>query len=226
MRIALISAPLSLRDISSVPLRILPLGDSITWGYINAQGTNGYREQLRSRLIDAGASVDFVGTQTSGNMTDNQNEGHSGWTISAVRAVLGPALDFKPNVVLVHLATNDLNRAETAAEPWSEAPERLGDVIDDILKELPDAVVFVAKIVQTTIEASQERFDVYNAKIPEVVKERVDQGFNVITVDQSVIGTDELSDDLHPSPAGYAHMGDIWADAVLENQARILPVPA
>ena len=192
------SAPLAAREISSIPLRILPLGDSITWGYINGQGTNGYREQLGKCLTSAGSTVDFVGTVTSGNMTDNQNEGHSGWTINAVRAILPPALDFKPNVVLVHLATNDLNRAQTSAEPWSGAPERLGGVIDDILAELPNAVVFVAKIIQTRIVASQARFNTYNDAIPGVVKARTDKGYNVVVVDQSIIGTGELDDDLHP----------------------------
>lgn len=179
-------------------MRILPLGDSITWGFINGQGTNGYREELRARLVSAGASVDFVGTQTSGTMPDNQNEGHSGWTINAVRGVLGPALAFKPNVVLIHLATNDLNRPETAAETWSAAPERLGAVIDDTLKALPNATVFVAKIVQTKIAASQKRFDAYNARIPAIVKQRVDKGFSVVVVDQSIVGKNELGDDLHP----------------------------
>ncbi|KAL1605314.1 hypothetical protein SLS60_004862 [Paraconiothyrium brasiliense] len=221
-----ISSPLNTRSISSTPLRILPLGDSITWGYFNGTGTNGYREELLERLVAIDASVEFVGTQTSGNMTNNQNEGHPGWTINQVRAVLGPALDFKPNVVLIHLATNDLNMAETAAESWSEAPERLGGVIDDVVKALPDAAVFVAKIIQTKIAESQKRFDAYNAAIPGVVKERVDKGFGLVVVDQSVVGTDELSDDLHPDPAGYAHMGNIWADAVLNNQALVKPVPS
>jgi lysophospholipase L1-like esterase len=131
-------------------------------------------------------------------MADNQNEGHSGWTISQVRNVLGPALNFKPNVVLIHLATNDLNGAETTAEPFSKAPERLGNVIDDVLKKLPNAVVFVAKIIPTTNSWSKDRFKTYNAALPAVVKARTDKGFSVVLVDQSVIPTSELSDSLHP----------------------------
>lgn len=131
-------------------------------------------------------------------MADNQNEGHSGWTISQVDNVLGPALNFNPNVVLIHLATNDLNRDETSAEPYSEAPERLGNVIDNVLKQLPNAVVFVAKIIPTTNPESEERFETYNAALPAVVKARADEGFSVVLVDQSVIPTSELSDSLHP----------------------------
>jgi len=131
-------------------------------------------------------------------MQDNQNEGHSGWTINQVRNVLGPALNLKPNVVLIHLATNDLNGGQTSAEPWSAAPQRLGSVIDDVLAKLPKAVVFVAKIIQTTNQASQARFSTYNAAIPGIVKQRSDKGFKVFVVDQSVIGGSDLSDYLHP----------------------------
>jgi lysophospholipase L1-like esterase len=182
----------------AVPLRILPLGDSITWGFYNGQGTNGYREQLRTRLVAAGASVDLVGTLRSGTMTDNENEGHSGWVISQVRGVLGPALAFQPNVVLIHLATNDLNRGDSPSEPNNQAPQRLGALIDDILAKLPDAVIFVAKIVKTTNAATQKRFDTYNAAIPAVVKERTDKGFKLVVVDQSIVGGSELGDSLHP----------------------------
>ena len=53
-----------------VPLRILPLGASITWGVNSASG-NGYRAPLRDRLTSAGWEVDMVGTKQHGNMTDN-----------------------------------------------------------------------------------------------------------------------------------------------------------
>ncbi|KAL5425742.1 hypothetical protein PMIN04_002356 [Paraphaeosphaeria minitans] len=90
-----ISAPSTSSDLSaatfSTPLRILPLGDFITFGYINGSGSNGYREQLRKKLIASGASVDFVGTLTSGTMPNNQNEGHPGWTINQVRKRARPS---------------------------------------------------------------------------------------------------------------------------------------
>ncbi|KAL5412489.1 hypothetical protein PMIN03_004261 [Paraphaeosphaeria minitans] len=212
-----ISAPSTSSDLSaatfSTPLRILPLGDFITFGYINGSGSNGYREQLRKKLIASGASVDFVGTLTSGTMPNNQNEGHPGWTIN------------QPNIVLIHLATNDLNGAETPAEPFSKAPERLGNVLDDVLKKLPKAVVFVATIIPTTNPWSQNRFTAFNAALPAVVKARTDGGFGVVLVDQSGVPASELSDSLHPSAVGYSHMGDIWADAVVANQDLVQPVP-
>ncbi|KAF2735297.1 SGNH hydrolase [Polyplosphaeria fusca] len=209
-----------------VQLRILPLGDSITFGYMQGQSTNGYREELRSRLVAAGKTVDMVGTQRSGSMVDNQNEGHSGWVISQVRGVIQPAIALKPNVVLIHLATNDLNRGNNPPEPDAQAPTRLGQLIDDILAKLPDAAIFVAKIVGTSNAGLQQKFNTYNAAIPDVVKARTDKGSKLFVVDMSVVKGNEMSDYLHPNAAGYKHMGDIWADAVLNNTASIKAPPS
>ena len=41
------------------PVRIMPLGDSITYG-TNSTGTVGYRRPLYQQLVGAGYSVDFV----------------------------------------------------------------------------------------------------------------------------------------------------------------------
>lgn len=186
----------------STPLRILPIGDSITWGWQPAHqqdGTNGYRLRLLSDLLAAKFDVvDFVGTQHSGSMADNDNEGHPGYTISQIKNVMGPGLEFKPNVVLLHAGTNDLNRAETAEESWADAPKRLGSVIDDVLKVNPDAVVIVAKIIQAANVQTASNLKIYNKVIPSIVEERVQKGFKVTVVDQSVVGADELVDGLHP----------------------------
>jgi len=162
------------------------------------QATNGYREQLRTKLVAAGETVTYVGTLRSGSMSNNENEGHSGWVISQVRGVIQPAIALKPNVVLIHLATNDLNRGNNPPEPDAQAPTRLGQLIDDILAKLPNAAIFVAKIVQTTNQGLQQKFNTYNNAIPGVVKTRTDKGFKVFVVDQSVVGGSELGDYLHP----------------------------
>ena len=55
---------------SNFPLRILPLGASITWGQKSSDG-NGYRGHLRDMLQKRSTVVDMVGTMKSGNMPDN-----------------------------------------------------------------------------------------------------------------------------------------------------------
>jgi len=66
---------------SPPPIRILPLGDSITYGY---PVSGGYRLPLYQLLTNGGYNVDFTGTQTDNgapDLPDPHHEGHPGWTI-------------------------------------------------------------------------------------------------------------------------------------------------
>jgi lysophospholipase L1-like esterase len=179
-------------------LRILPLGDSITWGYINGGGSNGYRERLLANMQSAGYKVDFVGTQKSGTMADKDNQGHPGFTISQIRPVAGGGLASRPNVVLLHAGTNDLNRGNPSSEPDADAPRRLGLLLDDVLKAVPQAVVIVAKIIPAKNSGLAAKVRTFNNALPAIVAARVSKGSKVSIVDMNVLGTNELSDDLHP----------------------------
>lgn len=179
-------------------LRILPLGDSITYGYINGQGSNGYRQRLLDDL-KTNYTVDYVGTVKSGTMTDKDNEGHSGFTINQIRNVAAGGLNFKPNVVLLHAGTNDLNRGNPSSEPDSQAPTRLGALLDDVLKAVPNAVVLVAKIIPSKTSSLSATIKTFNNAIPAVVAQRVSKGSKVAVVDMNVLNINtELSDNLHP----------------------------
>jgi lysophospholipase L1-like esterase len=184
---------------ATTSLRILPLGDSITWGYINGGGSNGYRERLLADLKSAGYTVDFVGTQRSGTMPDPDNQGHPGFTISQIRGVAGQGLASKPNVVLLHAGTNDLNRGNPSNEPDADAPRRLGLLIDDVLAKVPNAVVIVAKIIKSKQAGLNTNVQNFNNALPAIVAARVSKGSKVSIVDMSVLNTSsELSDNLHP----------------------------
>jgi lysophospholipase L1-like esterase len=185
----------------NLPLRILPLGDSITWGGQPGQdnGTNGYRAQLIHALIRARyASVDFVGTQRSGLMYNNANEGHPGATISQLRGVMKAGLQMRPNVILLHIGTNDLARPESTEEKWKDAPKRLASLLDDVLDMCPDAAVLVAKLIQGADPQAMARIQAFNDAIPAIVETKLKQGFKVAVVDHSVVTPDELVDGLHP----------------------------
>src|SRR4051794_23956151 len=67
-------------------LRLMPLGDSITWGVGSSSG-NSYRGFLWNRLAAEGHTLDFVGSGRSGTMSDPDNEGHSGWRIDQIAGI-------------------------------------------------------------------------------------------------------------------------------------------
>ena len=64
------------------PIRIMPLGDSITAGYGSAFSV-GYRQALFLSTVESGYEIDFVGNQKDGEFAnpffDADHEGHPGW---------------------------------------------------------------------------------------------------------------------------------------------------
>ena len=62
------------------PTRILPLGDSITFGSGGTANLGGYRSKLYTSLTTAGYNVDYVGSLTtnSSGIPDQDHEGHGG----------------------------------------------------------------------------------------------------------------------------------------------------
>jgi lysophospholipase L1-like esterase len=132
-------------------------------------------------------------------MPDKDNEGYSGYTISQIRGVAAKGLALRPNVVLLHAGTNDLNRGNPAYEPDAQAPTRLGLLLDDVLKANPNAVVIVAKIIQSKQVGLNNNIKAFNNALPAIIASRVQKGSKVSIVDMSVLSTTaELSDDLHP----------------------------
>jgi hypothetical protein len=193
------------------PCKILPLGDSITDG-IGFSG--GYRVSLFSRAVAASKSITFVGrsmngpTMVSGQPFPRSHEGHSGWTIAQIDGITpDPALDPVPHIVLLHIGTNDVSAM------GSGAPMRLGALIDQIVAELPNALLVVAKIIPFPGAASQ--VNTFNAAVPGVVQERANAGKHVILVDQFTgFPTSELGDGVHPNEAGYTRMAGVWFTAI------------
>lgn len=204
------------------PCRVLPFGDSITDGYKQSPG--GYRMELFKKTIEAGKNITFVGGEINGPKGDiagkpfpRQHQGHSGWTIETLGSKKGimtllpsPALDENPNIILLHIGTNDLKKKP------SGMADRLENLIDKILDEAPNALLVVASIVPSNrSDFPNSAVLEYNAKIPEIVQSRADIGFNIIFVDQyDGFPTSELGDKLHPSPAGYTRMAGKWYDAI------------
>jgi len=131
-------------------------------------------------------------------MSDKDNEGHPGFTISQIQGVMAGGLAMKPNVVLLHAGTNDLNRPEKDQETWADAPKRLGSLLDHVLEVVPDALVIVARIIQAENQQTAKNVKVFNEAVPGVAKQRAQKGYKVTTVNQSVVGATELVDGLHP----------------------------
>ena len=129
-----------------IRLRIMPLGDSITFGTPNPS-YGGYRRQLGMLLTNDGYTFDFVGSRQSGNgvLPDPENEGHPRWTIQQIKEGIdsgGWLESYRPDIILLHIGTNDISHGQAAA-----APAKLATLLDDILARLPRTHVIVAQII-------------------------------------------------------------------------------
>jgi lysophospholipase L1-like esterase len=208
---------------------VLPLGDSITEGYLPPSANGGYRVELFRQAVRANKNITFVGTQMNGPTTvenrtfPRRHEGRGGYTIAGggqgalAGTVTNTALDmFHPNIVLLMIGTNDINGNINI----STAPTRLGQLIDDIVARAPNALVVVASIIPIKGDSSQ-RIQNYNGAIPGLVATRAAAGKHVVFLDNNAAFIKDASwastlmvDNLHPNEAGYAVLGRAFYGAI------------
>ena len=134
----------------------------------------------------------------------------------AQKAVLSQAY-LRPNVILVHAGTNDLN--PTPPIDPDHAPDRLGALIDQLIKYGADGtVILVAQIISARDQPDAQRTNAlvqkYNDAIPGVVAQRA-SNHNVAVVDfRNSLQYSDYADTLHPNDNGYRKMADIWFKAI------------
>ncbi|CAG8981912.1 hypothetical protein HYALB_00009167 [Hymenoscyphus albidus] len=196
-------------------LRILPLGvtihltapiNSITFGFQSSDG-NGYREDLLTILTGVKNSVEMIGSVRAGSVANNANEGYSGVTIDQIASYTS-AYGQRPNVILLHAGTNDMN---LPLDPAS-APQRLDSLVGKLVSACPDATIIVARIIPSTNSGTSTLIPPYNKAIIELMAKRAINGQHVIVVDMpSGLQTGDLADGLHPNDGGYNKMAIKWA---------------
>jgi lysophospholipase L1-like esterase len=211
------------------PCRIMPLGDSITFGIGSSDPPAGYRAPLFHLARAAGTPVTFVGSRASGPPTVDGvpfpagNEGYPGYTIDAserggLLPLVADALRaYAPHIVLLMVGTNDL----ATNNDLPRAPDRLAALIDRITAAAPDALLVVACVLPTRIDVLDARVRAYNAAIPDVVRARARAGRRVAWVDpfEAFVAnpryrTEWLMDAVHPNDAGYVQMAEVWFRAL------------
>ncbi|MEU6511446.1 MULTISPECIES: SGNH/GDSL hydrolase family protein [unclassified Streptomyces] len=198
--------PSAARAAAPAALRLMPLGDSITWGVGSPSG-NGYRGFLWNQLAAEGHALDFVGSGRAGTMSDPDNEGHSGWRIDQITGIADSVLArYRPNVVTLEIGTNDLNGNYQVPT----APDRLRALIDRITGDAPDATVLVGTVIVSTSGTEEANRPAFNARLPGIVQAEQAAGKHVRLVDMSALTTADLADSLHPNDNGYRKMADAF----------------
>lgn len=191
-------------------LRLMPLGDSITWGVGSSSG-NSYRSFLWNQLAAEGHTLDFVGSGRNGTMSDPDNEGHSGWRIDQIAGITDAVLaGYRPNVVTLEIGTNDLNGNYQVPT----ATDRLSALIDQITNDAPDATVLVGTLIVSTSGTEESYRPAFNATLPGIVQAKQAAGKHVRLVDMSALTAADLSDALHPNDNGFSKMAAAFNSGV------------
>ncbi|KAI1361353.1 hypothetical protein F5Y08DRAFT_314931 [Xylaria arbuscula] len=193
-----------------VDLRVLPIGDSITFG-AQSSTNDGYRKSLFNQLAARGNNVDFVGSLNNGTGVDNDHEGHRGYLIDGISDASNLGIYAAPNIALLHAGTNDMYHNTDVGN----APTRLKNLINKIIDHSSEVVVLVCQIIPSTTASYQVRINDFNSKIPDLVSGLVSEGKKVMVVSMNeVVSTSNLADNLHPDDVGYAKMADAWYAAI------------
>ncbi len=208
------------------PLRIMPIGDSITQGQ---GGWHTYRCYLADALSDAGLDFDFVGNVDGplggGNSGCPQpfDEDHEAlWGFRAdqmIPQVSSAALVHRPDVALIHLGTNDVLQFQSN----SSTREELRTIINDLRSANPDVVILLARVIPCDPVGGDPAFGTrcsvdipnLNGEISALAAGESTARSPVITVNMhSGFSLSWLRDHVHPDPRGDQFMADRWMAAL------------
>ncbi|RYD19459.1 MAG: DUF642 domain-containing protein [Verrucomicrobiaceae bacterium] len=210
--------------------KIMPLGDSITWGAHRTETVpGGYRKELSDRLTASGIPFDFVGHGTGNPAAgvDPHHNGNNGIRTDQVLTNLQTWMTTNPDVVLMKLGTNDMLQKV----PVHVAAENIRTLIHRITDNAPNRRLYVATIIPI-VETRDGRtaaewapiVDAYNAEVRKLVAEHAAQGRKVrlaevrngitYTFPNSAENFFQPTDGTHPATAGYKQLGAYWFSTI------------
>jgi len=195
----------------AAPTRIMPLGDSIT-------GSPGcWRALLWSRLQTAGTtSIDMVGTRAGdgcGVPYDGDNEGWPGYLAMNIASQnqLPPWLaSDRPDVVMMHLGTNDVWNGRTAAQILAAYTTLVGQM----RAQNPGVKILVSQIIPMDSARScstcAQGVVSLNAAIPAWAAGLSTAASPITVVDQwtGFSTATDTYDGVHPNDSGNQKMAD------------------
>ena len=204
------------------PCRILPVGDSITFG-INQEGA--WRIQLFRRAVMAAQKITYTGTLQNGPTTvenvtfPRRYEATSGITIDGISNQITSknTLSMPADIILVHIGTNDMYMQSSSGAPHSAS----ATCSTSSIAGMPNALIVVAKIIPFPGGASAT--NTYNAAIPGIVQTRVAAGKHVIVVDLNTSFPSSGLAATRSTPTCAATPG--WATAFLRQRLAVALLP-
>lgn len=230
----------------AAPTKVLPLGDSITFGC--GDGCNGLgcgdqcalsRPKCQAgwraglwRKLSPGSSTsdvwDFVGTQQNGpEDTDRDHESHPGWTCEGILGIADNWVPLNPDIILLHLGTNNLGIGLQSAQA---ALGHMTDLLNHTFTALPNVQLYLSTLIGAGNSYGGAKHAEYNAGLKSLAASLNEAGFSVKIVDMAVeSGIGESCDSenccvamIHPNSKGYDLMADVWYNHLVGTSASVV----
>ena len=215
---------------SSKVIKIMPLGDSITYdsahAYYDSNGKNlvpagkrtAYRSYLAYDLKDAGVKFDFVGSKRAGYDVipkfDPDNEGHPGWSSFKLAKKAYYYISKNPaDFVLLHIGTND---KYDGGGTRVDGTKKIIDEIERYAKEHKRKIhIFVALIINRWLW--DKTIEKYNKNLKAMLEARNDPNITIVDMRNLLAGSQgDYLENTHPSKKGYKKMADKWFVEIMD----------
>ena len=201
------------------PIKIMAVGDSITQGVV---GQVSYRVQLDSMLSTAGCTYEWVGGRGTSPLL---HEGYSGQSVdqfyntSDIESgrINELMTSYAPDVVLLHLGSNDMRKSESIESTIDE----LEVVLDRIQFHNNDATILMANVIpwwgtafSNGVENENITEDIQNlgTAIENLIANRSDLNLSLVDVRSSFTQPMMTPDLVHPNRAGESFVADAFFD--------------
>ncbi|MDC7235616.1 MAG: SGNH/GDSL hydrolase family protein [Spirochaetales bacterium] len=217
-------------------LRIMPLGDSITYDNDLRDCKTprligdriAYRFHLYVLLKQSGYDFTFVGNRKAGfnYFNESQNAGFPGCTVRQLAELLRTGYNgfedcyevkgkylglFNPDIILLHIGTNHVEKAVAGD---------MEDVLQSILEYSDQRERVVTVFLARIIDYAQHNPDVirYNIAVDDLIKrwDNKTRTLKIIRVDMenALDYAADMADKFHPNETGYKKIAEKWFEAI------------
>ncbi|KAI0799245.1 SGNH hydrolase [Xylaria sp. FL0064] len=196
-----------------IPLRLMPLGDSITRGYLSSDD-NGYRQDLYNDLFGDAYLVDMVGSQQAGNMKDPDMDGFNGYKIDDIAGEARTDVPvYNPNVIVLNAGTNDCLQSYDI----DNAGACLNNLIDQLFQMVPNVTIIFSTLTMNRDGPTNDRVQNVNVQIRNLASTLIGQGKRIVLAELDGSNgpqVGDLADGTHPNDTGYRKMANIYFSAI------------
>ncbi len=199
-------------------IRIMAVGDSITHGVRLPIASASWRLPFTMALDTDDCQYEMVGSQTTNEnhrAFDSAHEaysaqeanhfvtGHTNWA-GTNEGIFSSLALFSPDVVLMHIGTNDAILAQDNQQTISEIDQIVSTVLD------AGAVVLIANVIpaytQEYLDGVDERIAALGDLIEAYTTQLADPRVHLVDVRSAYTKTMMLDDGIHPNDNGSTHI--------------------